>query len=200
VYTVVLDACVLFPNVLRDTLLTLAERELFRPLWSDVILDEVRRNVLAKRNVDPAAFDRTLALMNAAFDDALVEDWQPIVIGLELPDPDDRHVLAAAIAGGAQTIVTFNLVDFPTKQLQPHHVDAVHPDSFLLDQLDLSPAVVLNALANKHRDSATPRWISAAYSPVSHAVTYPSSPKKSVASRSDRKLLGVTHAPGHVHR
>lgn len=148
-YTVVLDACVLFPNILRDTLLTLAERELFRPLWSDAILDEVCRNVLAKRNVDPAAFDRTLALMNTAFDDALVEDWQAIVVGLELPDPDDRHVLAAAIAGGAQTIVTFNLVDFPAKQLGPHHVDAVHPDTFLLDQLDLSPAVVLSALAKQ---------------------------------------------------
>lgn len=148
-YAVVLHACVLFPNVLRDTLLTLAERELFRPLWSNSILNEVRRNVLAKRKVDPAAFDRTLALMSAAFDDALVEDWQPIVVGLELPDPDDRYVLAAAITGGAQTIVTFNLTDFPTKQLWPHHVDAVHPDSFLLDQLDLSPAVVLNALVRQ---------------------------------------------------
>jgi predicted nucleic acid-binding protein len=140
VYTVVLDACVLFPNILRDALLTLAERELFRPLWSDAILDEVRRNVIAKRKVDLAAFDRTLALMNAAFDDAPVADWQPIVAGLDLPDPDDRHVLAAAIAGGAQTIVTFNLVDFPVKRLQPHHIDAVHPDTFLLDQLDLAPA------------------------------------------------------------
>jgi predicted nucleic acid-binding protein len=149
VYTVVLDACVLFPNILRDTMLTLAERELFRPLWSDAILDEVRRNVLAKRNVDSAAFDRTLALMNSSFDDALVENWQPVVVGLELPDPDDRHVLAAAIAGGAHTIVTFNLVDFPAKQLQPHHVDAVHPDSFLLDQLDLSPGVVLNGLVKQ---------------------------------------------------
>jgi hypothetical protein len=63
-YAVVLDACVLFPNVLRDTMLTLAESELFQPLWSDRILDEVRRNVIAKRNVDPAALDRTLALMN----------------------------------------------------------------------------------------------------------------------------------------
>jgi predicted nucleic acid-binding protein len=149
VYTVVLDACVLFPNILRDTLLTLAERELFRPLWSAAILDEVRRNVIAKRNVDPSALDRTLALMNIAFDDALVEDWQPLVVGLELPDPDDRHVLAAAIAGGAQTIVTFNLVDFPAKQLGPHHVDAVHPDTFLLDQLDLAPARVLSALAKQ---------------------------------------------------
>jgi hypothetical protein len=57
--------------------------------------------------------------MNTAFDDAAVQNWQSLVVGLELPDPDDRHVLAAAIAGGAQTIVTFNLVDFPAKQLQP---------------------------------------------------------------------------------
>lgn len=61
-YSVVLDACVLFPNILRDTLLTLAEAELFRPLWSQAVLDEVRRNVVAKRKVDPAAFERTLAL------------------------------------------------------------------------------------------------------------------------------------------
>lgn len=148
-YTVVLDACVLFPNILRDTLLTLAERELFRPLWSEAILDEVRRNVIAKRKVDPEAFDRTLTLMNAAFNDALVEDWQSIVAGLDLPDPDDRHVLAAAITGGAQAVVTFNLADFPTKRLQPHHVDAVHPDAFLLDQLDLAPATVLSALAKQ---------------------------------------------------
>lgn len=87
--------------------------------------------------------------MNAAFDDAMVEDWQPIVAGLDLPDPDDRHVLAAAIAGGAQAVVTFNLADFPAEQLQPHHIDGVHPDAFLLDQLDLAPARVLSALAKQ---------------------------------------------------
>lgn len=130
-------------------MLTLAEAELFRPLWSQAILDEVRRNVIAKRKVDPAMFDRTLALMNAAFNGAMVDGWQPIAVGLELPDPDDRHVLAAAIAGGAQAVVTFNLVDFPAKQLEPHNVNAVHPDAFLLDQLDLAPARVLNALARQ---------------------------------------------------
>jgi predicted nucleic acid-binding protein len=151
VYSVVLDACVLFPNVLRDTMLTLAEAELFRPLWSEAILDEVRRNVIAKRKVDPALFDRTLELMNTSFDGVIVDDWQRIVAGLDLPDPDDRHVLAAAITGGAQAVVTFNLADFPAKQLEPHHVDAVHPDTFLLDQLDLAPARVLNALAKQAR-------------------------------------------------
>lgn len=145
-FAVVLDACVLFPNFLRDTLLTLSEQELFRPPWSEAILAEVRRNVLAKRDVDPVAFDRTLTLMSSAFDDATVEGWEPLVAGLDLPDPDDRHVLAAAIAGGAQSIATFNLVDFPVERLEPHHIEAVHPDAFLLDQLDLAPATVLAAL------------------------------------------------------
>jgi predicted nucleic acid-binding protein len=149
VYTVVLDACVLFPNVLRDTLLTLAEHELFRPLWSEATLDEVRRNVIALRKVDPAAFDRTLALMNKSFERALVENWQPAVSELELPDLDDLHVLAAAIVGGGQAIVTFNLTDFPTNLLKPHHVDPVHPDTFLLDQLDLAPALVVTALVKQ---------------------------------------------------
>ncbi|KAA2255641.1 PIN domain-containing protein [Solihabitans fulvus] len=155
-YKVVLDACVLFPSVLRDTLLSIAEQELFHPQWSEQILDEVRRSVIAKRNVDPIAFDRTLALMNNSFDGAVVENWKHLVDGLKLPDPDDRHVLAAAIAGGSQTIVTFNLVDFPTGLLEPHHIDAVHPDAFLLDQLDLAPARVLGALAKQARRFRNP--------------------------------------------
>lgn len=148
-YTVVLDACVLFPNVLRDTLLTLAEHGLFRPLWSEAILDEVRRNVIAKRNVDPSVFERTLTLMNSAFDGALVQDWKPVAAEVQLPDADDRHVLAAAITGGGQAIVTFNLADFPVELLDPHHVGAIHPDAFLLDQLDLAPTQVLAALSRQ---------------------------------------------------
>jgi hypothetical protein len=146
VIAVMLDACVLFPNVLRDSLLTLAEHELYRPLWSDAVLAEVRRNVLAKRPVDTSALDRTLALMDRAFDGANIGGWESLVPGLALPDPDDRHVLAAAIAGGAQSIATFNLKDFPPEQLEPHHIDAVHPDSFLLSQLDLAPGLTLAAL------------------------------------------------------
>jgi hypothetical protein len=98
---VLLDASVLFPNVLRDTLLTLAEHDLYEPQWSTQILAEVRRNVIAKRPVAPAAIDRTLALMSAAFEYATVDGWQKLVDQFELPDPDDRHVVAAAIAGGA---------------------------------------------------------------------------------------------------
>ncbi|MFD8590168.1 PIN domain-containing protein [Streptomyces sp. NPDC059637] len=148
-FTVVLDACVLFPNALRDTLLTLAEQGLYRPLWSSAILDELRRNVIAKRNVDPAAFERTIDLMVGAFEGAEVSGWDRLVEGLSLPDPDDRHVLAAAIAGNAEAIVTFNLPDFPAHGLHPHSVEAVHPDLFLLDQLDLAPHLVIHALSRQ---------------------------------------------------
>jgi predicted nucleic acid-binding protein len=157
VYAVVLDACVLFPNVLRDTLLTLAEHELFHPLWSDAILDEVRRNVIAKRGVDPAAFERTLTLMNSAFDGALVQNWKPVATQVELPDADDCHVLAAAVMGSGQAIVTFNITDFPDELLTPHNVSAIHPDAFLLDQLDLSPAQVLSALCRQARRFRNPQ-------------------------------------------
>lgn len=87
--------------------------------------------------------------MAKAFPHAEVTGWEPLLDGLALPDPDDRHVLAAAIAGQAQTIVTFNLADFPRDELQPHHVEAVSPDDFLPDQLDLAPAAVIRTLAGR---------------------------------------------------
>lgn len=103
---VLLDSSVLFPNLLRDTLLRLARHGLFDPRWSAEILAEVRRTVVAKRPVLPSAIERTLALMCASFEYAMVDGWEGLVDRLELPDPGDRHVLAAAIAGGARTIVT----------------------------------------------------------------------------------------------
>jgi predicted nucleic acid-binding protein len=148
-YAAVVDTCVLFPNTLRDTVLTLAQDGLFRPLWSSAILDELKRTVLARGHTDATAFARTLALMSSAFEDAEVTGWESLVSGLELPDNDDRHVLAAALAGGAQSIVTFNLKDFPGDCLRPHFVDAIHPDEFLLDQLDLAPRLVISALARQ---------------------------------------------------
>ena len=188
-HAVVLDACVLFPNVLRDAMLTLAERELFRPLWSDAILGEVRDNVIAKRNVDPAAFDRTLALMNASFDGALVADWQPLVAGLELPDPDDRHVLAVAIAGGAQTIVTFNLVDFRLSNSSATTSTQCIPMRSCSINWTSHPAGCSAHLPSRRNDFATRRWISADYLPVSNGAECPSSPRRSVAWRCDHGIV-----------
>lgn len=166
-----LDACVLFPNILRDSLLTLAEQDLFRPMWSTAILGEVRRNVLAKRDVDPAAIDRTPALMTSVFDGAMIDDadWWPLVAGLELPDPDDRHVLAAAIAGGAEINRHLQREGLPAARLAPHHIGAVHPDTFLLDQLDLAPAKILATLHRQaHRFRKPPMDLSGLLTRLEH--------------------------------
>lgn len=146
---VLLDNSVLFPNVLRDTLLTLAEHDLYEPLWSTEILAEVRRNVIAQRSIPESAIDRTLALMSATFGYATVEGWERLIDQLHLPDPDDRHVLGAAIAGGARTIVTANLRHFPVAELRPHRVTLVSPDQFLRDTFGTEPGTVLAALSRQ---------------------------------------------------
>ncbi|HVU60207.1 MAG TPA: PIN domain-containing protein [Mycobacteriales bacterium] len=156
-YAAVLDACVLVPNALCDTLLRMAEAGFFRPLWSDRILDEVRYAVMRiHTDIPEERIQRRLDAMNSAFDDASVSGWQAVTAGLDLPDPDDRHVLAAAIAGGGQAIVTFNLKHFPDHALMPSGVEARHPDEFLLDQLDLRPSVALEVMQQQAADMAHP--------------------------------------------
>jgi predicted nucleic acid-binding protein len=138
-YTALLDACVLVPITLADTLLRVAERELYRPLWSERILAEAAyavREVHADLPVEVVA--KRFAAMRAAFEDAAVEGWEALGASLSLPDPDDRHVVAAALCGHADAIVTANLRDFPDEALAPLGMAAVDPDDFLLDQLDLA--------------------------------------------------------------
>ena len=96
--------------------------------------------------------ERIRDLMNAHVRDCLVTGYEPLIGGLTLPDPDDRHVLASAILCGANTIVTFNLKDFPEDALRPYGIEAQHPDEFLNCQLDLAPNVVCTA-AKRHRSS-----------------------------------------------
>ena len=97
-----------------------------------------------------------MQVMNDIFYDALVENWQEVSAGLDLPDDDDRHVLGAAIAGSAQSIVTFNLRDFPLRHLETHGVEARCPDDFLLDQLDLHPGRALQILHQQAADLVNP--------------------------------------------
>ena len=156
-YTVVLDACVLVPIVLADTLLRVAERDLYRPLWSEVILDEAYEAVLEIHpDADVQRVADRFADMNATFDDALVTGWEPLVADLDLPDAHDRHVLAAAVRGGAQAIITANLKDFPAEALAPFDVEALSPDDFLLDQLDLAPPIVLDVLREQAAHTRNP--------------------------------------------
>jgi predicted nucleic acid-binding protein len=146
---VLLDASVLFPSTLRDTLLTLAEHDLFEPQWSTEILAEVRRSVIAQRSVPASAIDRTLSLMSATFEYATVDGWEHLVDQVHLPDPDDRHVLAAAITGGARMIVTANLRHFPAADLRRHRVRAASPDQFLQKLFDTEPDMVLAAFRSQ---------------------------------------------------
>jgi hypothetical protein len=142
-FGVVYDACVLYPAPLRDLLLRIAVTGIIRARWTEKILDECFRNILANRPDLPAAgLARTRHLMNRAVADCLVTGYEDLIEGLALPDADDRHVLAAAIRCGAQTIVTFNLSDFPQSKLVAYEVEAVHPDDFVLDLIDLGPGTV----------------------------------------------------------
>jgi predicted nucleic acid-binding protein len=154
-----LDACVLVPIALADTLLRVAEKGLYRPLWSDRILAEAQA---ATEEIHPGMdAGKRFTQMREAFDDALVTGWEELEPGIRLPDPDDRHVLAAAIRGGADAIITANVKDFPAAALEPLGLEAVRPDDFLLDQLDLSPPTILQVIrdqaARTRRPPLTPR-------------------------------------------
>jgi hypothetical protein len=143
-YTAVLDACVLVPVALADTLLRVAEKGLYRPLWSERILAEAQE---ATEEIHPGIDVRKrFATMREAFDDVTVTGWEGRLQGLSLPDEDDRHVVAAAIHGGAHGIITANVRDFPAATLDPLGLEAIRPDDFLLDQLDFSPPTILQVI------------------------------------------------------
>jgi predicted nucleic acid-binding protein len=147
---VALDACVLFPAPIRDLLLHLASVDLYQPKWSDLIQEEWSRNLLKKRpDLNATQLKRTIKEMNRAFPDANVTDFESKIEGLTLPDPGDLHVLAMAIHSQARMIVTFNLKDFPKKQLREFHIEPRHPDNFILDLIDISPEKVLLAFKNQ---------------------------------------------------
>lgn len=145
-FAVVYDACVLFPFVLRDLLLRLRQSDLFRAHWTAEIHDEWTSALLERYgDADAAKIARTRALMDEHFPDALITGHQDLVASLTLPDPDDRHVLAAAIKSGASLIVTANIADFPATALDTYDIQAVHPDAFVLDLMDLSEGAVVTA-------------------------------------------------------
>lgn len=146
-FTVVYDACVLYPAPLRDLLMHLAMTDLFRAKWTDQIHAEWMRNVQKNRtDLSTEQLERTRLLMDAHVRDCLVHGYEYLIPCLELPDPEDRHVLAAAIRSQSSVIVTFNLKDFPQESLAPYEVEAQHPDEFISDLIDLNPSQVLEAV------------------------------------------------------
>lgn len=139
-FTAFFDANVFYGARLRSLILHLAQTKLFRARWSDAVHDEWIGNLMRNRpDLRPAALATTRRAMDTSVLDALVTGYEPLMAALELPDPDDRHVLAAAIVCKASCIVTFNVGDFPS-DLAPYRLHAVHPDAFLLDVESLDPA------------------------------------------------------------
>jgi predicted nucleic acid-binding protein len=156
-FTAIYDACVLNPAPLRDLLLRLAMTELFRARWTDRIHDEWIRGLLKSRNdLSAEQLQRTRQLMNQAVPDCLVTGYGELINDLELPDPGDRHVLAAAIRCQAGVIVTFNLDDFPAETLELYGIEAQHPDEFIVHLLDLDAAAVCTVAGHQRRALKTP--------------------------------------------
>src|SRR6266508_3632867 len=156
-FTALFDACVLYPAPLRDLLMWLALTDLFNAKWTDEIHDEWIRNVLADRpDLKPEQLERTRLLMNSKIRDCLITGYENLIEGLILPDPDDRHVLAAAIRAGADVIVTFNLTDFPAATLAHFDIEAQHPDDFLVGLLDVAPGGVCGAVKRQRESLRNP--------------------------------------------
>lgn len=156
-YRAVLDANVLFPFSLRDTLLRLAELEFYDCLWSDRILDEMARNLVAEGKMDDARAGRLCGVMNEAFEDAAVPAEAISALEPAMTNAaEDRHVLAAAIASGADAIITQNLKHFPPGSYAPYRIDVTHPDEFLCVLFDMDPDTVCQSLRDQAADLTRP--------------------------------------------
>ncbi|WP_268760194.1 RSP_2648 family PIN domain-containing protein [Candidatus Rhodobacter oscarellae] len=144
--TALLDACVLYPTVMREVTLATARAGLFVPVWSERILEEWAR---AARKIGPDGeliARGEIALLRSSWPDAIVPDYGALEARLWLPDPNDRHVLASAIAGDAAAVITLNLRDFPRTTLAMESVEAIHPDEFLLGMYHQNPQTVSEAI------------------------------------------------------
>jgi predicted nucleic acid-binding protein len=143
-FIVVYDTNVLYPNTLRDLLIRVAQQpHLVQAKWTDKILDEMCRALRRNRpDITEEKTARLCELMNGAVRDCLVLGYEPLIEVIDLPDPDDRHVLAAAIKVNAQLIVTRNRKDFPAKTLAQWGIKPKSPDDFVRDVIDLDSQAV----------------------------------------------------------
>lgn len=151
-----LDANVLYSAPTRDLLMHLALLGVFRPRWTDRVHEEWISTLLRNRpDLTRDRLEKTRRLMDAHAGDSLVEGYESLIPTLDLPDPADRHVLAAAIRGGADGIVTLNRQDFPDRSLAPFGIASWKPDDFICSLFDTTPVLVVEAArrqrANLHR-------------------------------------------------
>ena len=153
----IIDACVLYCAPVRDLLIRLAQAGLIGCRWTVEIHDEWMRNVLKNNpKITRDRLERTRALMDGAVRDCLVADYADLIDSLTLPDPDDRHVLAAAIRGGADVIVTSNLADFPRETLAVHGIEPRHPDDLVAQMIGSALDAVCACLKQQRESLKSP--------------------------------------------
>ena len=155
-FVVILDSNVLYPFRKRDILLRFYEAGLFRARWTNEITDEWKRHLIANKPALKSSIMAQLQAMHTAFPEAVIDNYQQLTNGLHLPDPDDRHVLAAAIQCGAQHIVTDNLRDFPANVLQDYDIEAIGADEFLSRTFELCSLEALAVLRQLRMDYKNP--------------------------------------------
>lgn len=152
-----LDASVIYPASLRDLLMRLTMAGLYQARWSRDVHEEWIRALLRDRpDLSADSLHRVRAAMDRHAEDCLVTGYKSLISSLTLPDPDDRHVLAAAIVAGADVIVTCNLRDFPTESLGRYDIEAQHPDAFLRHVVDLAPVLVVDAVRAQQASLTNP--------------------------------------------
>lgn len=155
---IALDACVLFPTVMRETLLGAAAAGGFAPVWSARILEEWARATRRLPEGAEAVARAEIAHLRARWPEAEVAVPEELVATLSLPDPNDRHVLAAAIAGGADTLLTLNRADFPGRALARHGILLREPDGLLVELLaDGIPVAAVAAEVRARAERASGR-------------------------------------------
>jgi hypothetical protein len=145
-FSALFDACVLYPQVMRDVLLSLARTGQFRARWTIRIREEWTAALLAQHPEWETKLKRTHEQMETAVPDAVITEYEALEDCLDLPDANDKHVLAAAIVGRADVIVTTNIKHFPPSGLSPYKIDAQHPDEFISHVLTLDPTQAVGAL------------------------------------------------------
>jgi hypothetical protein len=152
-----LDASVIYPASLRDLLMRLTLAGLYQARWSNHVHAEWIRAVSRDRpDIPPEKLHRVREAMDRHAEDALVTGYESLISSLTLPDPDDRHVLAAAIVARADVIVTRNLKDFPAETLDRYDIEAQHPDEFLHHMMDLAPVAFVDAVRLQQANMANP--------------------------------------------
>ncbi len=155
-YTAIIDANALFPRLQCDVLLSLADADLFSAKWSATIMAEWTEAVIRQYPGTEAAVATKAQAMCEAIPDCLVTGYEPLIDGLSLPDPKDRHVLAAAIVGHADAIVTWNGKDFPAAALAPYGIEIQTPDEFVTNQIMLNKLRSIAALRTMRARWARP--------------------------------------------